>query len=330
MAHQRNGTLDLLKLLASYMVVFIHVLFYGKVGDVVDALARFAVPLFFAVSGFYSYEITPKQIKKRISHILRLIGLAVTVYVLWQVLPFILLQNTQELAKYFGRFLGIERLLRLLVFNMPIYNPHLWYLFEILYVYIIYYFVTVFKVRKWIIYVTSILLLVLHIFLGEILSLFKIDVSVRFVRNFALMGIPFFGLGLLLKSYERKLLNTPNYVIVILLVIGFLETILSRFFVDKNELYIGSLFLLLAIVIIFTKYPNIEYPPVLLSLASCSTYIYIFHPLVSEVILYGYSAFFDMDYNTSVFLQMVHPLFVCMMTTLLSYILCKAASRSKA
>ena len=58
---QKNNTLELLKLFASYMVVFIHVLFYGNLGDAVDALARFAVPFFFLVSGYYSYQITCKK-----------------------------------------------------------------------------------------------------------------------------------------------------------------------------------------------------------------------------------------------------------------------------
>ena len=51
---QRNTTLELMKLLASYAVVFIHVLFYGRFGIIVDAIARFAVPFFFLVSGFFS------------------------------------------------------------------------------------------------------------------------------------------------------------------------------------------------------------------------------------------------------------------------------------
>ena len=47
MIAQKNHTLELLKLFASYMVVFIHVSFTGKFGTMVDALARFAVPFFF-------------------------------------------------------------------------------------------------------------------------------------------------------------------------------------------------------------------------------------------------------------------------------------------
>ena len=63
MSSQKNSTLELIKLFASYMVVFIHVPFYGKYGDAIDAIARFAVPFFFLVSGFYSYQIDCEKIK---------------------------------------------------------------------------------------------------------------------------------------------------------------------------------------------------------------------------------------------------------------------------
>ena len=39
MSSQKNSTLELIKLFASYMVVFIHVPFYGKFGDAIDAIA---------------------------------------------------------------------------------------------------------------------------------------------------------------------------------------------------------------------------------------------------------------------------------------------------
>ena len=72
MSNQKNYTLELLKLFASYMVVFIHVPFNGKIGDVAVALARFAVPLFFFISGYYSFQIKPAKIIKRMKNILGL------------------------------------------------------------------------------------------------------------------------------------------------------------------------------------------------------------------------------------------------------------------
>ena len=45
MRAEKNMTLEVLKLGAAYMVIFIHVLFSGTAGLIVEALARFAVPL---------------------------------------------------------------------------------------------------------------------------------------------------------------------------------------------------------------------------------------------------------------------------------------------
>lgn len=328
MPSNRNSTLDLLKLFASYMVVFIHILFYGKIGTAVDALARFAVPLFFVVSGFFSYEITLKQIKKRISHTLRLIAFAVAVYILWNVLQLLIAQDTQGLVYYFSKYLSIKDLFKLLVFNIPLFTVHLWYLFALLYVYISYYFAVLFSIRKRFVFVTSILLLALHVFLGEGLSIFKINVPIPLVRNFALMGIPFFGLGLLANTYKHKLCNTPNYMIVIFLILGILETIISRYFFGKNELYIGSLLILSACIAIFIKFPNIECPSALLSLTSCSTYIYIFHPLISSLIEIMYSII-NIKFGISVFLQMIHPILVCVLSTLWAHQLNKISNLRK-
>ena len=78
---QRNNTLELLKVFAAYMVVFIHVIFSGYVGTAIETLARFAVPFFFVISGFYSYGISTQKIKKRIKKILILIVFAVFSYI---------------------------------------------------------------------------------------------------------------------------------------------------------------------------------------------------------------------------------------------------------
>ena len=47
----RNETLECCRILAAVFVVFLHVPFPGLLGKTVNCLARFAVPLFFAISG---------------------------------------------------------------------------------------------------------------------------------------------------------------------------------------------------------------------------------------------------------------------------------------
>jgi len=328
MQHQRNDTLDMIKLFASYMVVFIHVKFFGEFGLAIAALARFAVPLFFLVSGFYSYKITTEKVKKRIAHIFCLLIFAEGIYCLYDVLSLLLKQTPQEIIPYLYQYVKPIKLLKLLVINAPIHTVHLWYLWAILYVYVILYFVVKWKIPDKLVFIVSLLALLLHLFLGEFLLAFKVDLSSAFVRNFALTGIPFFGLGMLAKKYSQKLCAIPAYVIVGCAIFGIAEVLLSWFFWGKNELYLGSLGILFSLTAIFVKYPNIKYPSILNSLTGCSTYIYILHLMVSGIMGKVY-AVAGLDMSSSVILKMIHPFAVCIFSTVTAYIFVRIERRLK-
>ena len=120
-------------------------------------------------------------------------------------------------------------------------------------IYVVFYFVTKFQVKDKVIFVVSFSLLILHILLGEGLSVVGIKLSIPLVRNFAVMGIPFFALGLFVKKYEHKFQTIPNYVVFLSVIIGVFESIISRFMFGENELYIGSVLLLAAAVCVVIK-----------------------------------------------------------------------------
>lgn len=322
---QKNNTLELLKLFASYMVIFIHVPFYGKMGVAIDALARFAVPFFFLVSGYYSYQITCEKIKKRIKNILNLLvfsAICCTVFEIVRLLKY----NMDGLIALFNKYTDLSTYVDLLVFNVPVNSGQLWYLLAALYVYVIFYFATKFHVKEKVIFIISFLLLLLHVLLGEGLSILGIVLPIQFVRNFALMGIPFFALGLFVKKYEYKFLSIPNYIIFIFIVIGAFESIISRCFFGENELYIGSLFVLAAIVCALVKYAEVKYPSFLTAFEGCSTYIYIFHIIISTVFIIIYGVL-GIDIYSSVILENLHPIIVCVASTVFSYVLVKILNK---
>ena len=324
---QKNNTLELLKLFASYMVVFIHIMFYGKTGVAIDAFARFAVPFFFSVSGYCSHRINTEKIKKRIKNILSLIVFSSICCFLFEIIK-LLKYNTEGLVTLFNKFTDLSTYVDLLVFNVPVSSGHLWYLFAILYVYIIFYFTTKFQVKEKLIFIISVALLVLHVLLGEGLSILGIDLRIPLLRNFALMGIPFFALGLFVKKYEHKFQNIPNYLIFIFIAIGALESILSRYLFGENELYVGSLFILFAIICVFIKYPDIKYPAFLNAFEGCSTYIYIFHIIISNVILVMCGVL-GIDIYSSVILENLYPIMVCIASTIFAYIFIKIIKISR-
>lgn len=318
MLNERNSTIDVLKLFASYMVVFIHILLYGEIGVAVDALARFAVPFFLLVSGYYSYKLPLIKIKKRIRHTFSLLAFTCVLYVFWKVAPRLIEGDFVGIQQYFERYLEVETIVKLVCFNVPVSSEHIWYLFSLLYVYFALYLATKCDVSEKKIFIISFTLLFLNLFMGEFLSIFEVTVPVFIIRNFALFGIPLFGIGIFIKKHEDSIKNIPNYLVVICLTVGIIETLFSRLFVGKNELYVGSLFILFAIVVIFLKYPYIQYPKFIMALTNCSTYIYILHIFVSSVLAKSYQLL-GFDYQTSTIIKIVHPLLICLFSTISAY-----------
>ena len=328
MAVQKNNTLELLKLFASYMVVFIHVKFYGRLGSIMETCARFAVPFFFLVSGFHSCEITCDKIKKRIRHILTLLIFSVVCCTAFEVFTRLSTGNMAEVTSYLSNYLDLVVLAKLLVFNITISSVHLWYLFAVLYVYVIFFFVTKLRISDKIIFIMTFCLLFLHILLGEGLSILGIALPNSILRNFLVMGVPFFGLGLFAKKYEHKFHSIPNYVIFASIIIGIIESILSRYLFGTNELYVGSLFVLFAVVCVFVKYSDIQYPSFLIALEGCSTYIYIFHIIIATVINRIYASF-GIDKDSSMFFKNTHPILVCITSTVLAYFIVRVCKKVK-
>ena len=69
MKKQRNYSLDLLKFISSFLIVCIHFKISGETGKLITIIGRFAVPVFFMVSGYYSYNDDEHHIKNKILNI---------------------------------------------------------------------------------------------------------------------------------------------------------------------------------------------------------------------------------------------------------------------
>ena len=323
MNNKRNTTLEFFKLFASYAVVFIHVMFNGNLGVAVDAVARFAVPLFFLPSGFFSYNIPPEKITKRAKHILKLLIFGTVCYFFFGLLQPIINGSLKDVALYLFDYVNPILALRLLVFNKPVYSGHLWYLWAMLYVYVAFLLATRRGVKEKTIFKASFILLGIHILLGEVLSVFGVTIPNMIIRNFAFMGLPFFGLGLFVRKHENGICRIPTFVAVPAAATGAVLSLLSQHFFGKNELYTGSLFIVFAAVIVFVKHPNLKPYSLWEKADGCSTYIYIFHKMVSSFIISIYYLF-HINYETTATVINVHPLIVCVATTVLAIIAAKA------
>ena len=72
----RNRTFDLFKWAAALFVLLLHVPFPGDVGGTVRMFARWAVPFFFMVSGYFTYGAVQREdagrLVRRIRRLLRI------------------------------------------------------------------------------------------------------------------------------------------------------------------------------------------------------------------------------------------------------------------
>ena len=83
----RNHVLDAEKAVAAYMVVFLHLHFPGVTGEIFNAAARFAVPFFFMISGYFCWRKDGKageRLPGKIRHTFFLCATSFGFYIVWQ------------------------------------------------------------------------------------------------------------------------------------------------------------------------------------------------------------------------------------------------------
>lgn len=122
--------------IACIFVVLIHCQLPGRVGIVTETIARFAVPLFFSISGYYwaKVEINQRTYKARckIKKNLKLFIAITAVYILYR----IMVQCALHLEAV--NVINARSFIKLLLFNETDFIcTVLWYLLALIYIYII-------------------------------------------------------------------------------------------------------------------------------------------------------------------------------------------------
>lgn len=188
----RNYTLDFVKGIACIFVVFMHCEFPGYLGTLVQCVARFCVPLFFMVSGYFCFKKSGTvDYKKKVGHIGMITLFASVFYIIIALI-------TNNISFSF------KALLKWIVFNSPmIVAGQMWFLFALLYDYILFGVIEKFKLTKFTAYAVPVCT-VLYIALAQGAHLVGIPVQNMIYRNFLIEGMLFFCLGYWLHRKEDK------------------------------------------------------------------------------------------------------------------------------
>jgi surface polysaccharide O-acyltransferase-like enzyme len=284
---ERNSWIDVIKFIASFFVVCIHIpLADGAINVAVNTIARFAVPTFFAISVFYVLQADTATVKRRLLKTLQLYLIASAIYHARFIISRFIKQGITGIVNYFiDVFLNVENIKNFFIFNIPFSSLHLWYLLAMIYVYLIWLLIIKFSLNDKIIMLIGAITLLVNLVCGELLSVFDIFLDCVLIRNFAFTGLPFFILGYLLRKYNHLFEKIKPIHLILAIAIGNFEELLSRLLIGHNEVYIGSVLCCFSIILLAEKLKTIKVSDKFLVIFRSSTDIYIFHVLFSGFLL---------------------------------------------
>lgn len=257
---------------ACLSVIFIHCMFPSWAGILVCGLARFAVPLFFLVSGYYLRKNTAQdaqvrcRAKQKAERLGKILGAAVLLYLLWSLLRSFLLGGTAVMTgKLLAAFAPRQLAATVFLGDFTPIGGHLWFLAALLVCYEIVAHTGLDCLEQNGGKLAAVLLTI-HV-AGRMLCaalsvdrLLGIPVYLWF-RNWLFMGLPFFLLGNWFRSRQEQLVQRfRKKEIVGLFALGIVLTLVETVLVaavtgDDRELYLGTFLMVFSLFLLAWKEP---------------------------------------------------------------------------
>lgn len=328
MKNRRNANISLLKLVSACFVVFIHVSFPGSLGDGADCVARFAVPVFLLISGYYSYGADVGALRKRLKKIVFLMVFSNGVYLLWNAFQVLVTQGS--LREYCAGVFTVERLARFIFMGDNPFSTHLWYLSAIAFVYAVMIGYREFYTRSdkpnyMPLYIVAVCGFMFQIAFGVKALGIGMDVNYMLYRYCLFFALPLFALGLFLHEYRERIMECYRFTrkkAVMLILIGFILSLIQWFGIGKVEMPLG---MFLVVIHLFLLAINADTAKVhshtVMTLIGCteicSTVVYIIHPLINRITGTFQSQVPLFDALRS--MEDIYPLFVMLASVIIGY-----------
>ena len=260
-----NKTLYSFKAIAALFVIYLHLGSSGKYGMHIINIARFAVPLFFVIAGYFSFYLNKKEMDTILKKRLRKIGkITLISFIIYFFINLMVNHYYNSMNNYINELFNYSNVLKFLILNWttPIIGVgHLWYLFAILYVYIIMLFVNKFNLYK-LSYAYSILAIIAMYSLEIYNSINHLNIAQIYYRNAWIMGFSFFIMGYLIRKHSSILKEYKNKLLIILFIttpiIYFMEYNILNIMNNDNCLFIFNILVVFLMLVIAINYKNIN------------------------------------------------------------------------
>ena len=299
----RNTTIDSLRIILAMFIVYIHL--YGRLydrsyldgpslmfDDIIMILARTAVPIFLAISGYclYRYSLKAERLSIRRS-LHRLILLAMGCFVIY-IATSIITEGSLATAANFTS----SRFLQLALFNQTggLFDAGApWFILALITCYLIYYLYPYFAKSQKYLMVVSALLYFWAICISPVYGNTVLDKEPALLfRSYLGLGLPFFSLGYFFHKYQDRIKTAISNQTVKFAILGFtLYTIEQVIYLSGGhrrypmEISIMMPLVVIGILMLATQHPRLlaktKFPA---WSAKYSLYLYIGHTAVLNIL----------------------------------------------
>ena len=257
----KNPYISTAKLIAAFFVVFIHVKFPGIFGNLTECAARFGVPFFFAVSGYFSYKTTSQRLVKRLKKTILILIISDLIYLGWGIYVNCFTAQ-QGIIEYIHSLISIKQAALFLFADIRTgkYTFHLWYLTAQIKIYIalfLYLRFTQNRANYKPLYYAAFSLFVLSLGFGIFALLSGINIDPTITRNALFTGFPMFAAGLFLHNYEKELIsgfNLNKKKLRLTIFFGFMLSFLEFLGIGKTEMPLGMILVVAALILLLTHF----------------------------------------------------------------------------
>lgn len=318
---KKNEYVDALKGIACIIVIFLHCRLPGIIGDGIIYGLRFSVPIFFMVSGYYSYFKKDEWIIAKAKYILKLLIFTELFYGVWTFVSKCLIQN-DTFHEIFESIVGNKNIVQV-IFCGTLFNGTLWYLYAMFWTWIIIYGLRKVKLLKKAYVLIPILLCVQIFGRAYVQNVYDIEKYVFLFRNALTFGVPFSLLGTWLAENEANIVKKIDIRKNVLIIgVGFLLIVVEFFaFGQYMDTHVSSV-LIATGMFLFAVRQQGEIKKYLKGVAYVGSrwyvWIYLSHMFVSglvELIFKG--LWIDGD----IIFQYVLPILVCILSCVCSEII---------
>ena len=280
--HSRNQTIDVVRIIASFFVILCHIHLPEPLRDYSMGLARFAVPFFLLVTGWYLNQGDPRRTvgaaRKTLLSILKMT--IMSVLLISAVNTAVCLIEGKALFSWATSFFRRSGSMRLfLMYNRTHWlSSVMWYLFGLLYALVIYLALVRFHALKYA-YWAILPLLILNLVRGEAMGK-----AWYYQGNWLYTSLPFLLLGSLLreKGWCSRISTGTAWRMV---AVGILATLVEAGIFGEEIIYIGTLPLVLGIFCLAVNSGETCWPVWLADFGRrCTKYVFLLHCSLRDLI----------------------------------------------